>query len=131
MPSSPSSAPERRCKAGSAAPHAPQKTPNAAKPTSTRWRSAASRTWNQCHTRACRGPSGAMHLARDLGFVVVHRCGEGFYFLLVCIWRAVIGKRLTRTARSSSTMTTAAPFAIGSTIWPARPKTAASFSRSA
>lgn len=31
--------------------------------------------------------SGALDLARDLGFVVLHRCGEGFYFLLVCTWR--------------------------------------------
>ena len=23
----------------------------------------------------------------DLGFVVLHRCGEDFYFLLVCTWR--------------------------------------------
>jgi hypothetical protein len=31
--------------------------------------------------------SGAIDLARDLGFVVLHRCGESFYFLLVCTWR--------------------------------------------
>lgn len=31
--------------------------------------------------------SGAIALARDLGFVVLHRCGEDFYFLLVCTWR--------------------------------------------
>jgi hypothetical protein len=31
--------------------------------------------------------SGAMDLARDLGFVVLHRCGDDFYFLLVCTWR--------------------------------------------
>jgi hypothetical protein len=29
----------------------------------------------------------AIDLARDLGFVVLHRCGESFYFLLVCTWR--------------------------------------------
>ncbi len=23
----------------------------------------------------------------ELGFVILHRCGEGFYFLLVCTWR--------------------------------------------
>ena len=23
----------------------------------------------------------------ELGFVVLHRCGESFYFLLVCTWR--------------------------------------------
>jgi hypothetical protein len=23
----------------------------------------------------------------DLGFVILHRCGESFYFLLVCTWR--------------------------------------------
>jgi hypothetical protein len=26
--------------------------------------------------------------ARDLGFVVLHRCGSDFYFLLLCTWRA-------------------------------------------
>jgi hypothetical protein len=65
-------------------------------PTSTRWRPAASRTPNQFHTRPrrrrpdrerCTSPATS-------GFVVVHRCGEAFYFLLVCIWRAVVGKRL-------------------------------------
>jgi hypothetical protein len=25
--------------------------------------------------------------ARGLGFVILHRCGEGFYFLIVCTWR--------------------------------------------
>ena len=23
----------------------------------------------------------------DLGFVILHRCGEGFYFLIACSWR--------------------------------------------
>jgi hypothetical protein len=31
--------------------------------------------------------SGAIALAPDLGFVILHRCGEDFYFLLVCTWR--------------------------------------------
>ena len=25
--------------------------------------------------------------ARGLGFVILHRCGQGFYFLIVCTWR--------------------------------------------
>jgi hypothetical protein len=25
--------------------------------------------------------------ARGLGFVILHRCGESFYFLIVCTWR--------------------------------------------
>ena len=25
--------------------------------------------------------------ARGLGFLLLHRCGEGFYFLIVCTWR--------------------------------------------
>ena len=31
--------------------------------------------------------SGAIDLDDDLGFVILHRCGEGFYFLLVSTWR--------------------------------------------
>lgn len=31
--------------------------------------------------------SGAVDLSGDLGFVVLHRCGADFYFLLVCTWR--------------------------------------------
>jgi len=31
--------------------------------------------------------SGAIELDDDLGFVILHRCGEDFYFLLVCTWR--------------------------------------------
>jgi hypothetical protein len=31
--------------------------------------------------------SGAIELDDDLGFVILHRCGEGFYFLLVSTWR--------------------------------------------
>ena len=31
--------------------------------------------------------SGALALADDLGFVILHRCGESFYFLLVSTWR--------------------------------------------
>ena len=30
------------------------------------------------------GPAG---LAGELGFVICHRCGDSFYFLLVCTWR--------------------------------------------
>jgi hypothetical protein len=33
------------------------------------------------------GRSGALSLAGDLGFVILHRCGESFYFLLVSTWR--------------------------------------------
>ena len=31
--------------------------------------------------------SGTLELSGDLGFVVLHRCGESFYFLLVSTWR--------------------------------------------
>jgi hypothetical protein len=31
--------------------------------------------------------SGAIELDRDLGFVILHRCGRSFYFLLVSTWR--------------------------------------------
>jgi hypothetical protein len=31
--------------------------------------------------------SGALDLDDELGFVILHRCGEDFYFLLVCTWR--------------------------------------------
>jgi hypothetical protein len=31
--------------------------------------------------------SGALGLDGDLGFVILHRCGESFYFLLVSTWR--------------------------------------------
>jgi len=31
--------------------------------------------------------SGALDLAGDLGFVILHRCGKGFYFLIVSLWR--------------------------------------------
>lgn len=30
---------------------------------------------------------GALRLESDVGFVVLHRCGEDFYFLLVTSWR--------------------------------------------
>jgi hypothetical protein len=36
----------------------------------------------------CRGSrSGELELAGDLGFAILHRCGQSFYFLLVCTWR--------------------------------------------
>lgn len=36
----------------------------------------------------CRGAvSGELELSGDLGFVILHRCGESFYFLLVSTWR--------------------------------------------
>jgi hypothetical protein len=31
--------------------------------------------------------AGELELAGDLGFIILHRCGESFYFLLVCTWR--------------------------------------------
>jgi hypothetical protein len=31
--------------------------------------------------------TGALELDDDLGFVILHRCGESFYFLLVSTWR--------------------------------------------
>jgi hypothetical protein len=30
---------------------------------------------------------GGVALADDVGFVILHRCGRDFYFLLVCTWR--------------------------------------------
>jgi len=30
---------------------------------------------------------GALGLAGDLGFVILHRCGQSFYFLIVTTWR--------------------------------------------
>lgn len=36
----------------------------------------------------CRGSrSGEFDLDGDLGFVILHRCGQSFYFLLVSTWR--------------------------------------------
>src|SRR5205823_441643 len=36
----------------------------------------------------CRGSrAGELELSGDLGFVILHRCGEDFYFLLVSTWR--------------------------------------------
>jgi hypothetical protein len=34
---------------------------------------------------ACR--AGELGALGDMGFVILHRCGEDFYFLLVCTWR--------------------------------------------
>ena len=34
---------------------------------------------------ACR--TGELGALGELGFVILHRCGEDFYFLLVCTWR--------------------------------------------
>ena len=31
--------------------------------------------------------SGELEISGDLGFVILHRCGESFYFLLVSTWR--------------------------------------------
>lgn len=31
--------------------------------------------------------SGRLSVDGELGFVICHRCGESFYFLLVCTWR--------------------------------------------
>jgi hypothetical protein len=31
--------------------------------------------------------SGTLALSGELGFVIPHRCGESFYFLLSCTWR--------------------------------------------
>ena len=31
--------------------------------------------------------SGKLALSGELGFVILHRCGESFYFLLACTWR--------------------------------------------
>ena len=31
--------------------------------------------------------SGRLELGDELGFVLLHRCGEDFYFLILCTWR--------------------------------------------
>ena len=31
--------------------------------------------------------AGRLELDRELGFVLLHRCGEDFYFLILCSWR--------------------------------------------
>ena len=31
--------------------------------------------------------AGSLELDDELGFVILHRCGESFYFLIVCTWR--------------------------------------------
>ena len=31
--------------------------------------------------------AGTLGVSGELGFVILHRCGESFYFLLVCTWR--------------------------------------------
>jgi hypothetical protein len=31
--------------------------------------------------------AGRLALHDELGFVILHRCGEAFYFLIVCAWR--------------------------------------------
>jgi hypothetical protein len=31
--------------------------------------------------------SGDLRLPADFGFVILHRCGDDFYFLLVCTWQ--------------------------------------------
>jgi hypothetical protein len=31
--------------------------------------------------------AGALGLSGDLGFVILHRCGQSFYFLLISTWR--------------------------------------------
>jgi hypothetical protein len=38
---------------------------------------------------ALEGASAAweLELASDIGFVILHRCGQDFYFLLICTWR--------------------------------------------
>jgi len=36
---------------------------------------------------AAASTAGALLLPGDLGFVILHRCGTGFYFLLVTTWR--------------------------------------------
>ena len=33
------------------------------------------------------GRAGVLGTLGDLGFVLLHRCGDDFYFLLVCTWR--------------------------------------------
>ena len=48
--------------------------------------------------------------ARGLGFVVLHRCGEGFYFLLVATWRNSNELWETVFYKDGEAMTDFAPF---------------------
>ena len=34
-----------------------------------------------------RGGEGGLNELSDFGFVILHRCGEHFYFLIACSWR--------------------------------------------
>lgn len=54
--------------------------------------------WYVVHPEDCAVPDAVTQKARDylmenfleargLGFVLLHRCGEEFYFLIVCSWR--------------------------------------------
>lgn len=54
--------------------------------------------WYEVHPVDRPVPQEIARLARDafdhgalsvtgLGFVVLHRCGEGFYFLIACVWK--------------------------------------------
>jgi hypothetical protein len=38
------------------------------------------------HVRS-EASTGGLDLRDELGFVLLHRCGEAFYFLIVCTWR--------------------------------------------
>jgi hypothetical protein len=46
---------------------------------------SAIRLMAQNFLEKCAGEGGLDQLS-DLGFVVLHRCGEDFYFLIVCSW---------------------------------------------
>lgn len=49
----------------------------------------------------CRASqAGELELSGDLGFVILHRCGEDFYFLIVATWRN--DNELWETVRAKS-----------------------------
>ncbi|HSY52100.1 MAG TPA: hypothetical protein VLC46_25085 [Thermoanaerobaculia bacterium] len=53
--------------------------------------------------------SGRLNIAGDLGFVILHLCGESFFFLIVCTWRHT--NELWETAYSKDTAE-AGPFQL-------------------
>jgi hypothetical protein len=56
---------------------------------------------------------GGLDLAGELGFVILHRCGESFYFLLVSTWRNDNELWETVWAKDGADAATFEPWPIG------------------
>jgi len=56
--------------------------------------------------------SGRLAIDGELGFVICHRCGDSFYFLLVCTWRDK--NEMWESVYYQDYSTAAAGFALGS-----------------